>query len=335
MEAPARWLRRLKIRHLEVFMTLVETGSQSATAELLHVTQPALSKWLRELEQDVGCALFERGRPLKLTIYGQVVLRYAQRVLGDSTRTSNELDALLAGSSGRVRVGVLRTVATILLPRVIMRCRREAPKVRITVHEDSLDHLLPQLERHELDCILGRMQGEALNAEVFSEALYEEPVCAIVRPGHPLLKKRRVEWREAAAYPWIVPLAGTPMRVRLEAEFAAAGLSSPGDAIESMSLLTNQKLLHESDMISVVSRQLATHYAGTGSLAILPLPMRFALGPVGLLWVDANPTTAVAGFMQAVRTEAKALHDMGLQEDAAKASFTRNRRARTTASVGR
>src|SRR5665213_433517 len=100
MEVHPSWMRRLKIRHLEVFMSLVQTGSQSATAALLHVTQPALSKWLRELEQNVGCPLFERGRPLKLTVYGHVVLRYSQRVLGDSLRTANELESLRAGSSG-------------------------------------------------------------------------------------------------------------------------------------------------------------------------------------------------------------------------------------------
>jgi DNA-binding transcriptional LysR family regulator len=307
MNQNPKWMSRLKVRHLEVFTALVETGSQSETAALLHVTQPALSKWLRELEQSVGCPLFERGRPLTLTIYGQVMLRYAQRVLGDGVRTANELEALRAGSSGRVRVGVLRTVAAVLLPRVIVNCRRNAPNVQVTVHEDSLDILLPRLERHELDCVVGRLQPNALNARVFSEVLYDEPVCAVVRTGHPLAGKKRITWRDAAAYPWIVPLPGTPLRERVDAEFAAAGLPTPSNPIESISLLTNETLMHESDMISMVSRQLARHYTGHRSLAILSLEMRHALGPVGLLWVDANPTAALARFMDSVRVEVREL----------------------------
>ncbi|MGH3525059.1 MAG: LysR substrate-binding domain-containing protein [Mycobacterium sp.] len=307
MEEHPGWMRRLKIRHLEVFMSLVQTGSQSATAALLHVTQPALSKWLRELEQNVGCPLFERGRPLSLTVYGHVVLRYAQRVLGDSLRTANELESLRAGSSGRVRVGVLRTVAAILLPKAIVHCRRHSPRVHITIYEDSLDNLLPKLLRHELDCVVGRLQPEALNADVFREALYDEPVCAVVRTNHPLLTRDHVTWSDVAAYPWIVPLPGTPLRVRVDAEFAAAGLPSPVDPIESVSLLMNEKLLQVTDMVSVVSRQLAIHYAGSGSLAILPLEMRHALGPVGLLWVDASPTSALARFLDSVRAEAQEL----------------------------
>lgn len=307
MEMHPAWMSRLKIRHLEVFTTLVETGSQSATAERLHVTQPALSKWLRELEENVGCPLFERGRPLRLTVYGQVVLRYAQRVRGDSVRTVNELASLRAGSSGHVRVGVLRTVAAILLPKVIVRCRREVPHVRITVHEDSLDILLPRLERHEIDCVIGRLQPEALNARIFAEALYDEPVCAVVRLGHPLLTRKRMTWGDVADYPWILPLPGTPLRARVDAEFAAVGLPSPPDPIESISLLTNERLLQETDMVSVVSRQLAVHYADSGSLATLPLEMRHALGPVGLLWVDASPTAALGHFLDTVRAEAREL----------------------------
>jgi DNA-binding transcriptional LysR family regulator len=107
--------------------------------------------------------------------------------------------------------------------------------------------------------------------------------------------------------PWIMPLPGTPMRTRLDAEFAAAGLPSPPNPIESVSLLINEKLLQDTDMISVVSLQLARHYERSGALAVLPLKMSHALGPVGLLWIDAVPTAAVGRFLDAVRSEARRL----------------------------
>jgi DNA-binding transcriptional LysR family regulator len=308
MEACPPWMLRLRVRHLEVFMTLVHTGSQSLTAERLHITQPALSKWLRELEQNAGCTLFERGRPLRLTVYGDVLLRYAQRVLGDSSRTGDELEALRAGSSGHVRVGVLRAVAPILVPRAILACRRESPHVQISLHEDSMDNLLPRLRRHELDCVIGRLQSEAMAQGLVTEALYDEPVCAVVRRGHPLLRKRRVSMRDTAPYSWILPLPGTPMRLRLESEFTAAGIALPRNAIESVSLLINEKLLQETDLISVVSRQLADHYEACGTLAILKLTMRHALGPVGLLSIDEHSTAAVTRFLDAVRREARLMH---------------------------
>jgi len=155
------WMRRLKIRHLEVFLTLVETGSQSATAAQLNITQPALSKWLRELEEDIGAPLFERGRRLTPTTYGEIVLHYAHRVLGDTTRMGDELKTFQAGQSGRVRVGLLRSAAATLIPKVITGYRQIAPDVRISLFEDTLDNLLPRLERRELDCILCRLYGKA------------------------------------------------------------------------------------------------------------------------------------------------------------------------------
>lgn len=311
-DTPAAWLLRLRIRHLEVFRTLVRTGNQSETAALMHITQPALSKWLRELEDQAGCVLMTRDRPLRLSAHGEVLLRYAERVLGDSLRTGKEMEAIQAGSSGLLRVGVLRAVAPLLVPRAILRCRKEAPRLQIRLHEDSLDNLLPALRRHELDCVIGRLHGAALGSEFQSEALYEEPVLAVVRKGHPLLKKRKPPTlAEAAAYPWILPLPGTPMRARLEAEFAASNTRLPAEPVESVSLTINETLLIESDMVSVLSQQLAQHYAAAGRLAVLPLTMRQALGPVGLLWADASPSHAVTRFLDHVRQEAKRLHPGG------------------------
>lgn len=326
----AAWLMRLRIRHLEVFRSLVRTGSQSETAAQMHITQPALSKWLRELEEQAGCALFERERPLRLTLDGEVLLRYAERVLGDSLRTGKEMEAIRAGSSGLLRVGVLRTVAPQLVPRAILRCRSEAPRLQIRIDEDSLDNLLPALRRHELDCVIGRLQGQAPLNEFHAEALYEEPVLAVVRPGHPLLGERRVTLAAAAQYPWILPLPGTPMRTRLEAEFAATRTPLPQEYVESVSLMINETLLLGSDMVSVVSQQLARHYARSGTLLTLPLVMRQALGPVGLLWADDQPSNAVQRFLQSVRVEARALSAQA-EAGAQAAASARPRRTRRTA----
>ncbi|MDT2020182.1 LysR substrate-binding domain-containing protein [Methylocella sp. CPCC 101449] len=306
------WMRRLKIRHLEVFLTLVETGSQSATAAQLNITQPALSKWLRELEEDIGAPLFERGRRLTPTTYGEIVLHYAHRVLGDTTRMGDELKTFRAGQSGRVRVGLLRSAAATLIPKVMTAYRRIAPDVRISLFEDTLDNLLPRLERRELDCILGRLHGKALTAEIFTEALYDEPVCIIARVKHPLHAKKNLTktltWREALSYPWIVPLPDTPMRQLLEAELGAMGLALPSTTIESSSFLATERLLQETDMISLVSLQLALYHTETKSLAILPLTIPHArLGPLGLLWVDRHPTAAVQRFLDLVRQESAKL----------------------------
>lgn len=307
MDQLPSWVRRLKLRHLEIFVTLVRTGGVSATAAAMHVTQPALSKWLRELETDLGEPLFHRGRRLKLTAAGEVMLAYAQRTLGDTQRVGEELEAMRAGSAGRLRLGVLRATAAPLLPRAIVRLQREAPGVQFTIVEDTLDNLLPRLVRHELDVVLGRLEAPALEGGLLHEALYDEPVCVVAGPGHPLAGRRAVTWKQAAGFQWIVPLQGSPMRARLEEELADAGAALPRDAVESASMLTSEGLLGLTTMLTVLSRQIALQFAGRGQLAIVPLTMRRKLGPVGMVWTDTSPTTALTRFLDAVRAEAAAM----------------------------
>lgn len=295
------WMRRLKIRHLEVFVTLVQTANQSEAARLLNITQPALSKWLRELEQDAGGALFLRERGMVLTPLGTAFLKYADRILGESEALTDEMEALRLGKAGRVRVGVLHAVVSELLPNAILRFRLQAPRVRIHLEEDTLEPLLDQLQRRELDLVIGRLQGMTPDCMI-AETLYDETVTAVVRAGHPLIARASApSWQEAANYPWIVPPAGVPMRLRLEAEFAAAGVPFPEELIVSRLALVNEQLLRQTDMICLFSRNVARYYTKTGDLTALPLPMHGMLGPVGLFRNQAPLSPAVEDFAAAIR----------------------------------
>ena len=99
------WARRLKLRHLEVFLAVHETGSLTAAAARLHMTQPALSHWLSDLEGVLGRPLFIRDRRLTLTREGEVLRMHAVRMLGDVYRTDEELKAVQSGLRGRLHVG--------------------------------------------------------------------------------------------------------------------------------------------------------------------------------------------------------------------------------------
>ena len=147
----------------------------------------------------------------------------------------------------------------------------------------------------------------------------------VVRPRHPLLKRKKLVWHDLAEFPWILPLPETPMRQRVDAEFAASGLPSPRNAVESTSLLTNQRLLQQSDMVMVMSRQLAVHLRDSGSLAILSIRLDHALGAVGMLWVDELPSAALVRFREAGRTISR---DLNASSGADKASVRRATRSK-------
>ncbi|SLN76584.1 LysR substrate-binding domain-containing protein [Oceanibacterium hippocampi] len=296
----ASWTRRLKIRHLEIFSTLVSSGSQSAAADMLNMTQPALSKWLRELEQDIGAPLFLRGKTLRLTTLGVQFLGFAEKVLGEAESISDRMEAMRQGRAGRLRIGVLHAVVSELLPTAILRFRATAPKVSIAVTEDTLVPLLDALLRRELDVVIGRIQGAVLQG-IRSEELYEEQVVAVVRASHPLRLAARPNWAAAREYPWLVTPQGTPMRTRFESEFVNAGVRFPEDLIESRSVVVNETLLRHTDMITLFSRHVAPYYTKNGVLTELALPMTGKLGPVGLYFSDDEPTPTLSRFAALVR----------------------------------
>lgn len=121
------WARRLKLRHLEIFLTLASAGSVTAAARLMHMTQPAVSHWLSDIEDLVGTPLFLRNRGLRLTEAGEVLARHARRMLGDLRRTSEEIESVKSGIAGRLHVGTVLSASPVLLPRAIAALQREFP----------------------------------------------------------------------------------------------------------------------------------------------------------------------------------------------------------------
>lgn len=307
--APPDWSRRLKLRHLDVFRALVDSGSMTAAAASMHLTQSALSHWLRELEDAVGTPLLLRGRRLRPTPAGEVFLRHARRMLGDVARTREEMASVQAGAVGRVRLGMVPVAAPLLVPRSIVRLQQALPGLTVTLSEGTLDQLLPRLQRHEIDIVVGRLEEREQYTGFAYERLYQEPVCVVCGPRHPLLRRRtrQLTWADVAAYPWILPPPETPMRARLEAVFAAAGVPLPPAPLESASIVVNQGVLRDTQSLALMSRSHAGQYEQLGVLRTLPLQHAQGLGAVGMLWADPAPDSAITRVLEALRAEAAVL----------------------------
>jgi DNA-binding transcriptional LysR family regulator len=305
VRATRDWINRLQLRHLEILVSIARTGSMSRTADLMALSQPALSKWLKGLEASLGVTLFERTtRRVTLTEYGGIVLRHAERVLGDMERTRAEIESTQQGLAGRVVVGALPAAAPILLPGALARLHRPRIEAQVQVHEGTLDRLLPLLQRRELDIIIGRIEGDALNLGLQCEVLYQEPICVAARAGHPLARKRRVSWKDVSAFPWIVPPWNTPMRISLDLAFSRAGLPLPQAMMESASILTNRAVAQRADCLFVASDQAVASFEREGLLCRLPLTLTDVPQDIGMLWAD-SPSPAMEKLMQVLRLEAE------------------------------
>jgi len=299
------WARRLKLRHLEVFLALHETGSLTAAAAQLHMTQPALSHWLADVESVIGRPLFVRGRRLTLTDDGEVLRAHAARMLGDVQRTHTELEAMRAGMRGRLIVGT--GLPRVLLPKAIVRLHAQRADIFVSVIEAPQPQLLDLLARREIDIVIGALSAPALRSGFASEALLEDSVQVVARSGHPLLRRPLPRWEDTAAHPWILPPMGSVMRQALDDGFAARRQPPPLPCVEANSSLRVQLLLGEPDYLSILCASEVQMYRPLGWLDSLALAPAVAFPDIGALWEKEREGALLAHFLEALRHEARAL----------------------------
>ena len=218
------WTRRLRLQHLQLLVSLMETGNLSGTARAAHTTQPGLSKWLKELEEDVGAPLFERhARGLRPTPYGMTLFNHAQRVLTEMERARQNLEAMRSGSGSRVLLGTSPASAPSLVPRALRAFLGRYPGAQVELLEGTMNGLLERLEKRQLDVVVGRLDNYAPRASLRCEVLYSEAIVVMARPGHPLAQAAALDWEDVRRYDWIVWPPGSPIRSKLDMALTQGG----------------------------------------------------------------------------------------------------------------
>lgn len=274
----------LKFRQLRMIEALARHQSMTRAAAALGLTQPALTKSLRELEALMGEPLFERhAHGVRATATGQIVLRYARAALSDLQRLEQDLE--LGGEAGAtsVVVGALPVAAVGLLPAVITRARAEHPGLQIRLVEGRTEILLAQLEAGEVDLVVGRLYPAAAPDGLTREALYAEPISVLARAGHPIHRLKRPTARDLAAYDFVLP--GFSQRIGHDVEhfMAAIGLTPSAASIRSTSRGFIREMLLATDMVTVTPRIVMGGDLLRGLVRIVALPGPSMPRPAGVI----------------------------------------------------
>jgi DNA-binding transcriptional LysR family regulator len=277
-------------------------------AQMVHMSQPAISKMVLEIEEIFGARLFERTRRgVEPTAAGDALVQRARLLLVDAAAAREEVASVVAGTAGVVRVGVQPVVESDLLRRAILRLRQEAPGLTVALQEGAREGLMEALAHGDLDCVIGRLAAGDSEAGFQQEVLCELPVAIVAGRHHPLARRKRVGWSELAGFEWILPPLQAPVRHAIEAQFAAVRVAPPTARITSTSILTNRALVENSALLAVIPEATARYYAGTGALVILPVRLEIALPPVGILTRRTPVSSAAGRFLAAIRQEAEAI----------------------------
>ncbi|MCS6763085.1 MAG: LysR family transcriptional regulator [Candidatus Protistobacter heckmanni] len=178
------WIHRLRLRNLQMLLSFAQTGNMSQSAQALNTTQPGLSKWLKELEDDVWLPLFERlAKGLKPTVYGEAMIAHAQRIESHLNTVREDLSAMREGGRGMVAIGTSGASASDTAPLAVLKLLQAMLEARVRLVESTMDRLLEQLARGDLDIIVGRTAPEHHDPAITTEVLYMEPIHFVARPG--------------------------------------------------------------------------------------------------------------------------------------------------------
>ncbi|TAN27116.1 MAG: LysR family transcriptional regulator [Castellaniella sp.] len=279
------WIDRIRLRNLNFLVSLAQTHNLSHSAKLLHTTQPALSKWLKDLESDIGLTLFDRrARGLVPTSHGEVLIAHARRIQAQLDRTVEDMGVLSQGGVGRVALGASGATAVGIAPHAILLMAEGLPDVRVDFIESTMNRLLELLLQGDLDIVMGRtIQDSDATVGLRSEILYTEPVNLVVRKGHPLLDLETVSWDDIERYRLVIWPQQTPIRQVLESALVAAGRTLKPNYIESNSVIANVTMLNHSDFIGMASHRAATVLANFDLLRVVPMTLR-GYGSVSVYW---------------------------------------------------
>jgi DNA-binding transcriptional LysR family regulator len=297
------------LRHLLTFRTVVDKGSFSAAAEELDISQPAVSFQIRSLEQRLGHRLLDRsGRRVAVTEAGEVLLRYARRMLTLEDELEREIAEVGTRVAGRLELGSSTGPGEVLLPRLCGAFMRFYPDVRVSLVVQDTHTICERVLDDELE--LGVVGAARPQRGLAFEPFVRDELVVIVPPEHPMSDRGRVTVEELAREPLLLQQEGAGVRTVLEAAMRARGLRLRDlDVVMELGLQQSVKAAVLDGLgITVISRLAVERELADGSLVALELE-----GPdlvrdfYAVRHAGRTPTRLTTAFLEFARGELGAL----------------------------
>jgi DNA-binding transcriptional LysR family regulator len=264
----------IPLNALRAFVSVVEQGSLGRAASHLHLTQPTLSRLIKDIEMRCGQVVFERhSRGMALTPAGHTLLPHARQLLFDMSLAEEAMDGLRGLRRGIARIGAVAAAARTILPDAIGQLLAAAPELKIEVLEAPDDRLISALADREIDLMIAAEVPPRADIARIAECRFDDDYSVFCAIDHPLATATEVTLDEALQHLWVMPAAGTTPRLLFEQLVAQAGGPLPVFGVETGS---------PSAMVSFVVR--------TRLLGWLPRPLlrgEEAAGTIRLLNIEA------------------------------------------------
>lgn len=306
--------RRLKLRDLYVFSSVVRCGSMAKAAAQLGITQPTVSEVIADLEHTFGVRLLDRSaRGVEPTLYGDALLKRTIAAFDELRQSSRDIEFLADPTVGELRVGCVETISATLVPRILLRFSQQYPRVIVTLDDWTAPAVeLPGLRDRKYDLIMVRLVApltdQPLAEDVKVECLFNDRLVVAVGKHSPWARRKRVDIAELIDEPWILAPPGTWNHSRLAEAFRARGLDMPKASLVSVSVAVRMRLLANGNFIAALPGSVLSlnrdHYA----LKVLPIELPHPPWPVVIVTLrNRLLTPVVERFIECAREVAKSV----------------------------
>ena len=296
--------RHLTDTQVRCHIAIANAGSAAEAAQSLGISQPAVHRAARQIEQNVGMSLYRRRvHSVSANPAGIEFARCLSLALYEIAQASEDLAYARGQLTGKVAIGVLPLLPPRLVARAIQRLRERYPAARVTVDEGSHARLLRELRTGAIDIIIGGLRGPRLMASVQETELFADPYVVAVRKGHRLARQKSIAAHDLADYDWVVPQRNVPRRAVIYSIFARLPVKPPL-VVETSSLAMMMAMLVESDCITLLTRALIREASPGSEMVALELVTPEASRAVGYtLRTDWLGTAVQQAFVEHLREE--------------------------------
>jgi len=285
----------MDIKQLQYLVALAEERHFTRAATRCNVTQPTLSGRIRQLEQELGVPIVERGqRYHDLTREGHRVLHWAQAILRDCSAMDEELTALKGGLAGRLALGVVPSALPMVVG-VTRRMRESYPDVQFSVYSRTSDEILREIQEFQLDAGISYVDNEPVR-HMRTATLYDERYCLFVPRGHPWAERATLTWKQAATQSMCLLTPNMQNRRIIDQAFDAAG-RRPIAPVETDSVINVWAHIRFAGLASVLPAYFRELLGPDSSIRAVNLEQTAPSFRVGLVTLERDPLSPLVSAL--------------------------------------
>lgn len=260
----------MKLNQLRDVVAIAERGSLRAASRQMGIAQPALTRSIRELERELGTALFERRtRGMVLTPVGHVFLRRARAALGEVRRAEEEIEQFQGGTGGSVITAMSVAPHLQLLPRILAPFRRRYPKTELQLIEGVYPTVESQLRDGTIDFYVGPRPELSVSADLLEEPLMTSNRLILGRTGHPLSDAKSLS--DLADADWATTSVTMNAEDELKELFSSHNLSAPNLSVRTQSAMSLLVAVAYSDVLAMAPYQWTTFELFSSAVCEIPI----------------------------------------------------------------